>query len=350
MIEGGPSSIMKVSSPDFMPMYEPSKRRLTWPNGVIGIAYTGDEPGQLRGPQHGTIWADELAKWQYAQDAWDNALMGLRVGKDPRFLVSTTPRPIEIIKNLYNDPSVYVVEGSTYDNADNLAGNFLSEMKRKYEGTALGDQEIYGKIVWDDAGALWKRADIDPHRRPAPEAPYHNIIIGVDPNTVGNNTSSKKARNDECGIMVACSEKSSIDGELHAYLLKDASVSGGPFVWCKEVKKLLDRYPTARIVAESNQGGEMIIEALTKYGIPKFKIELKHHIKSKYDRAQPIAMLAQQGLIHHCGRFDKLEDELCSYTGMSNEKSPNRLDAFVLAVHALLVRKKNITQIGRLGI
>jgi phage terminase large subunit-like protein len=350
MIEGGSSSILKVSPPDFTPVYEPSKRRLTWPNGVIAITYTGDEPDQLRGQSYGSGWADELAKWQYAQEAWDNFIMSLRFGKDPRFLVSTTPRPIDIIKNLYNDPRVFNVEGSTYENADNLAPQFLEEVKRKYEGTSLGDQEIHGKIVWDDPGALWKRNDIDPYRTPPPQPPYYNLIIGLDPNTVGNATSNtkKKLRNDECGIILACSEM--IQGDLHGYILKDASVAGGPYVWCKEVKKLLDKYPMAKIIAESNQGGEMVTQALMKYGIPRHKVELKHHIRSKYDRAQPIAMLAQQGLIHHCGRFEKLEDEMCSYTGSSNDKSPNRLDAAVIALHGLLVLKKNRVELGKLGL
>lgn len=346
MVLDGPSSIIVNSPPDFMPQYEPSKRKLTWPNGVYAKTYSGDDPGQLRGPQHATTWCDELAKWQYMEEAWDNLIMGLRVGNDPRAIVSTTPRPLKLIKDLYNDPRCHVVSGSTYDNADNLAGRFLEEVKKKYEGTSLGDQELYGKLVWDDEGALWKRTDIDPHRCSPPEAPYYNIVIGLDPNTVGN--TNKKTRNDECGIVVACSEK--IMGELHGYILKDASVKGGPYIWSQEVKKLMDRYPTSKIVAESNQGGDMITEVLTKYGIPRGKIQLKHHIRSKYDRAQPIAMLAQQGYIHHCGRFDKLEDEMCSFTGDSGEKSPNRLDAAVIALHALTITKKNVVSIGPLGI
>lgn len=340
MVENNPSSIMELSPDYFKPIYEPSKRRLTWPNGVTATTFAGDEPDQLRGPQSATIWADELAKWAKAQESWDNAIMGLRISDNPRALVTTTPRPIEIIKDLYNSSTTYVITGSTYENTS-LAKQSIEAMKAKYEGTTLGRQELHGEIIWEDERALWKRSLIDKYRSRLPEDPI-NYVIGVDPSTVG------KKGNDETGISLCCGQI--VDGEIHGYILKDNTIAGAPKVWAKEVKDLLEEYPTANIIAESNQGGEMVRETLLQAGIPRVKIQLVHHLKSKYDRAQPVSLISEQGFVHWCGTFEKLEDEMCSWTGDPSEKSPNRLDAVVIALTKILISKASKWQSDDMGV
>lgn len=331
MIEVGDSSIMKLCPDRFMPEYVPSKRRLTFPNGVVCLTYAGVEPDSLRGPQHQSAACDELAKYDYAEDVMSNLSMGMRIGT-PYTAVATTPRPIPIIKRMIEDPSWHVIRGSTFENLS-IPDSFKEQMRKDYEGTALGRQELEGALLMEDENALWQRGFIEPYRVKCAPTSYHNIVIAVDPTTGGGSK-----RNDETGIVVACSQL--VEGELHAYILEDATMKGTPKEWATKVAELLERYPEANILAESNAGGTMITEVLTKYGIPLFKVQLKHHMRSKYDRAMPVSLFAQKGMIHHCGMFEKLEDELCSYSGSSKEKSPNRLDALVIACHALLVKKR----------
>lgn len=342
MIESNPSSIIEMAPDWFKPKYEPSKRLLTWPNGVIAFARSGDEPEQLRGQNSQTLWADELAKWQRLDESWSNLIFGLRQGDDPQYLITTTPRPKPLIKQLYYDDKCVVVSGSTYENAANLNDKALDEMRRMYEGTALGEQELHGKIIWEDDKALWTRANLDRDRMLCPENVLQ-YIIGVDPTTGTGNK-----RNDEAGIIVAC--VAYVEGEKHGFVLEDYSIKGGPAKWSAAVKRALDDYPRAMILAESNQGGEMIRQTLANAGISAGKVKLKHHIRSKYERAQPVALLAEQGLIHHTKEFTILEDEMTSFTGEANEKSPNRLDAAVIALHHLLVNNRAKLSISRLGI
>ncbi|QDP62316.1 MAG: putative terminase [Prokaryotic dsDNA virus sp.] len=342
MVEKNPSSIIEVAPDWFKPEYYPSKRLLVWPNGTLGFLRSGDTVEQLRGQNSQTVWLDELAKWEKLDEAWSNIVFGLRQGDDPQYLITTTPRSKPLIKKLYNSPDCVVISGSTFDNAANLNERALEEMRKAYEGTTLGEQELHGKIIWQDDNALWKRDQIDAFRCKRPD----NILeftIGLDPTTGGG-----KRRNDEAGIIVACSAM--IDGDKHAFVLADYTVAGTPQVWATAVKEALDAYPKATIIAESNQGGNMITQVLSNAGVPAWRVKLKHHMKSKYDRAQPVSLKAEQGYLHHCGTFDKLEDELTSFTGESGEKSPNRLDALVLAVDPLIIDNRPGLKIDRMGI
>ena len=344
MVENNPSSIMNLSPKEFKPEYEPSKRRLTWPNGVTATTFAGDEADQTRGFNGATVWCDELAKWKYVDEAWSNILMGLRIGDNPRGLITTTPRPIKLIKQLYESETCQTITGSTLENT-NLNDKFKEEILSKYKDTRLGQQEIYGKILWEDELALWKRWFIDDYRRrPLAREEVQNRVIGVDPSTVGSK------RNDETGIVVAASALEKATQELHGYVEEDLTMQGSPAEWAKVVAQAHKKYPEATILAESNQGGEMVKEVLTKYGVPAFKIQLKHHIRSKYDRAKPVSLQAEQGKIHHCGMFPELEDEMCSYTGQPGEKSPNRLDAGVIALHELLIAPQTRWSSSNLGI
>jgi len=334
MVEAGPSSILQLyKNTKFMPEYIPSKRQLIWPNGMMGITYSGDSPDQLRGSSGATCYMDELAKFQYPDQLYADAVMGLRESDKPYMFIGTTPRPLPIIKELYGNGSYHKVTGTSLEN-EHTPQSFKNELLKRYEGTSRGRQEIYGEILWESEGALWKREFIDSQRKPKPDfVNIQNIIIAVDPAS-----GSGLKRNDSTGIIIACSVLE--DDELHAYILEDRTLRGSPKEWAKEVEQCLIDYPHAQVLAESNAGGVMVEEVLTKYGVPKLKIQLKHHIKSKYDRAQPVALAAEKGLIHHCGVFGDLEDELCSYTGGPKEKSPNRLDALVIAIHALLIKRK----------
>lgn len=326
MIEEGPASIMEVSPPNFRPKYEPSKRRLTWPNGVVGTSFSGDDPDQLRGPQHATVWADEPAKWRYATDAWDNMEMGLRVGTDPRCIATTTPRPIPLIKRLIADKNVHVTRGSTYDNIDNLSPIFIERITERYEGTRLGRQELHAELLEDVEGALWKRAWLEEARR-VKMPDMKRIVVGVDP----------PGETAECGIIVA---GLGIDGE--GYLIEDASLAGSPDQWAKAVVGAYHKHAADKIVPEKNQGGAMVEHTLRTVRDESDKaigrnlpIAPVWASRGKATRAEPVAALSEQGRIHHAGYFAALEDQLCEW--IPGAKSPDRLDAYVWAFTELMV-------------
>lgn len=333
MVELGNSSIMKVCPPDFMPIYNSSLRRLTFPNGVVATTFSGQDPEQLRGPEHATVWCDEPAKFQYPQEVIDQMLFGLRGGKDPRYLLTTTPKPIPIIKNLYHDKSVHVTEGSTFENTTNPKV-FLDQLKEKYEGTRLGEQEIHGKILWEADNALWRQDEIDENRvKKAPELVKH--IISLDPSS-GNPNINKKI--DDCGIITA-----GVGEDTHGYVTGDYTLKGTPGAWASKVAALMDTGEYHLVVAESNQGGEMIRETLIAKGVKDCFIKLVHASKGKLVRAEPISLLAESGKIHNVGNYVKLEEELVCYDGSG--KSPNRLDAYVHAFTELMTVKKRIMKV-----
>jgi len=337
MIEVGESAIMKVCPPDFMPEYEPSKRRLTFPNGVIATTFSGQEPDQLRGPQHNLIWADEPAKWQYAEDCVEQMMYGLRIGKNPQFIATTTPRPIKIIKDWYNDPSIAVTVGSTFDNAANLAPSFIKQMREKYAGTRMGEQELEGKILWESENALWQQSQIDSFRVTGDDVPqFKATALALDPTVGDPNTGRIQTKRpiDECGMMLG---GRGYDG--HGYLQKDFTMRGSPQAWAQKVRWILDVYNPDFIVAEKNQGGVLITETLKAYGIPEARVILVNASDGKLVRAGPISLMAEQGKIHHVGQFTELEGELVTYEGKG--KSPNRLDAMVwLFYHLMMIEQR----------
>lgn len=325
MIEIGPASILKISDPKFYPEHEPSKRRLVWPNGCIGTIYSGDEPDQVRGPSHDRAWIDELSKFKYPQQIWDNLMFGLREGEDMRILVTTTPRPIAIIKNLIKDKNTITVRGSTYENRDNLSQRYFDYVIAPYVGTRLGQQEIEGKILEDNPNALWNRKIIDDNRvSKIPE--LIRIVIAVDPEAKDTETSA------ETGIIAA---GLGIDG--HGYILNDATIKGTPDKWGKEVISEYHKFKADRIVAEVNQGGDMVkfvIHTIDKNASYKDV----HAAKGKHTRAEPVSALYEQGRIHHVGNFILLEDQLCEW--VPGEKSPDRLDALVWGITELILDKE----------
>jgi len=322
MVEGE-SGILAISPNWDRPEYEPSKRRITWANGATATTYSADEPDRLRGPQHDAAWADEVAAWRYPDAAWDNLQMGLRLGRDPRAVVTTTPRPTALIRALVADTSTVITRGSTFDNSANLAASTLAHLRRKYEGSRLGRQELYAEILDDAPGALWKRGQIDSLRVTATPADLVRIVVAVDPAA----TSGEAA--DETGIIVAA-----LGGNGHGYVLADRTLRGTPLEWATAAVRAYSEFSADRIVAEVNQGGEMVTHVLRTVdrNVP---ISTVHAARSKHTRAEPVAALYEQGRIHHVGAFPQLEDQLCAWT--PGESSPDRLDALVWAFTELMV-------------
>lgn len=326
MVEGE-SGLLAVHPKDFCPEYFPSNRKLVWPNGAIAYTYNATEPDQLRGPQHDAAWCDELAKWKYMDATWDQLQFGLRLGKDPRTIVTTTPQPKPLIRKLVADTdTVFTTRGSTWDNADNMAASFIREIEDKYGGTRLGRQELEGEILDDIPGALWKREDIDETRISSEELPdLEKIYVSVDPAT------STEDRSDETGIIVVGFARDK-DGYARGYVLEDGTLKGSPEEWARKAVSLYRKWEADKIIAEKNQGGQMV-ESVLRTADRSIPIELVHASRGKYVRAEPISALYEQGRIHHVGRFDLLEDQMCLFSvdnvRDSNNGSPDRVDALV---------------------
>lgn len=324
----GESGILNLSSPSFMPLYEPSKRRLTWPNGSRATLFSADEPNRLRGPQYHWAICDEIAAWQYV-DAFDQLLLGLRLGKNPRVAVATTPRPIPLIKRLLQDPTVAVVRGSTYENKANLAPAFLDQIVKRYEGTRLGRQELNAEILDDTPGALWTR-DLLEKNRVTQHPDLKRIAIAIDP------SASENADSDETGIIAA---GLGVDG--HGYILEDASIIGDPEKRSKAAISLFHKYKADTIVAEINNGGDWIPFAI--HTVDKtVPVKVVHASRGKHTRAEPVASLYEQGKVHHVGYLGALEDQLCSWTSASAD-SPDRLDALVWDLWELMLDDNEVS-------
>ena len=329
MVEGE-SGILAISPEWERPRYEPSNRRLVWPNGAIATTYSAEEPERLRGPQHDAAWCDEIAAWRYPE-AWDMLMFGLRLGPDPRVVVTTTPKPIKIIRELIADPTTVITRGSTYDNRANLAPAFLQQIVRKYEGTRLGRQELNAEILDDVPGALWSRALIEETRwqvhRNTPD--LVRIVVAIDPAV------STGEDADETGIIVAGK-----DADGHGYVLADQSGRYAPTEWARAAIGLYRQYKADRIVAEVNNGGDMV-EATVRTVDANVSYAKVHASRGKVMRAEPVAALYEQHRVHHVGAFPTLEDQQCGFAAdfdrASAGFSPDRVDALVWALTDLLV-------------
>jgi phage terminase large subunit-like protein len=333
MIEG-PAGILAMSPDHQRPEYISSKRRLEWPNGAHAIVYSGENPDALRGPQHQLVMVDEFAAFQYPTEMLDNIALGLRMpwrdGSSARAVWTTTPRPIAALKDLIAREGVRRTSGSTYDNAGNLDAQFLKEIRRAYEGTRLGRQELFAELLEDVAGALWSRDRIDVLRvskRPPLER-FSRIVVGVDPAATSGETSS------ETGIVVGGLDEEGHD-QPHVYCLADRSGRMKPGAWAARAIEAMREFGADCIVAEVNNGGEMVEHTIHTTD-PTVKVVVVHATRGKKVRAEPVSALYDQGRAHHVGVFSQLEDQLCSYTGARGEASPDRMDAWVWAVHALV--------------
>ena len=345
MVEGE-SGILAISPDHERPLYEPSKRRLTWPNGAIATTYSADEPERLRGPQHDAAWCDELGSWRFPE-AWDMLMFGLRLGIDPRVMVTTTPRPTRLIRSLVDDPKTAITRGTTYANRANLAGAFLDQIVKKYEGTRLGRQELNAELLDDVPGALWNRGLIEAARPPMgfvlPD--LVRVVVAIDP------AASSGEDADETGIIVAGKDKDS-----RGYVLADLSGHYTPTEWARIVVSAYRAHGADRVVAEINNGGEMV-EATLRVVDDNVAYTGVHATRGKVVRAEPVAALYEQGRIRHMGAFTQLEDQMCEFTpdldrskpkrdptdpsslGKGGRTSPDRADALVWAFTELLVEE-----------
>jgi phage terminase large subunit-like protein len=335
MIEGE-SGILNTAPPWFRPTFEPSKRRVTWPNGAIATAYSSEESDRLRGPNHDCIWGDELASWTDAQAVWDMAQFGLRLGKHPRSIVTTTPRPIKLLKDLLKREGhdVVVTRGSTFDNSENLAPAFLESVKQRYDGTRLGRQELFAEMLSDTPGALWSQSWIDRDRIASlPFGNLQRVVIAIDPAVTSGENS------DETGIIAA-----GVDANGVAYVLEDASGRYQPHEWAAKAIGLYKKYHADRIVAEIDNGGQMV-EATLRSIDPNVSYKAIHASRGKVTRAEPVSTLyEQEGRVHHVGTFQALEDQMTAFTSdfskASAGYSPDRVDACVFALTELVLTKQ----------
>jgi phage terminase large subunit-like protein len=326
MIEGV-SGLMAVHPPGEQPKWSPSLRRLVWPNGAVAQAFSSEDPEALRGPQFDAAWADEVGKWRHADATFDMLQFGLRLGDRPRQVVTTTPRAVPLMRRLLKAPGTVVTHARTADNAAFLAKGFLTAVVGRYEGTMLGRQELDGEMVEDRADALWSRGEIEAIRiggRPV----LSRIVVAVDPPATSTRTS------DACGIIAA-----GLDGEGRAIVLADASVNGArPEIWASRAVALYHAEQADRLVAEVNQGGDMVASVIAQVDA-SIPVQMVRATRGKWVRAEPVAALYARGRVRHAGFFRELEDEMCDFglDGLSGGRSPDRLDALVWALTALLI-------------
>ncbi|MHA1523006.1 MAG: DNA-packaging protein [Alphaproteobacteria bacterium] len=326
MIEGE-SGLLAVHPALEMPVFEPSKRRVVWPGGAVAQMFSAENPDGLRGPQFTAAWCDELCKWSHATQTWDMLQFALRLGAAPRQIVTTTPRPIPLLKRLMADPRTVMVRASTHQNAANLAPNFLRTVVETYGATRLGRQEIDAEILEDNPQALWSRSAIDAHRVGA-APPLQRIVVAVDPPV----TTSKSA--DACGILVA-----GIGENGHAYVLEDATLQGiRPVVWAKRAVRAYHTHQADRLIVEVNQGGDLVGMLIGDVDAA-VAVRNVRATRAKWLRAEPVAALYEQGRVHHVGAWPALEDEMCLFTpsGFTGAKSPDRVDALVWALTELML-------------
>jgi len=329
----GDSGILACSPPDRRPKWVATRRTLVWPNGAEATVFSGNDPEALRGPQFDAAWIDELAKWKKPQEAWDMLQFGLRLGDDPRAVVTTTPRNIAILKTLLQRSSTVSTHATTEANAANLAASFLEEVKTRYAGTRLGRQELDGVLIDEEEGALWSLARLEEMR--AGDLPeFDRIVVAVDPPVTGHTGS------DECGIVVVGAVTQGAPQNWRAYVLEDATVSASsPTVWAKAAIDALARWEGDKIVAEVNQGGDLV-ETVLRQIDPMVPYKSVRATRGKAARAEPVAALYDQGRVRHVwGGLDALEDQMIKMTaqGFQAPGSPDRLDALVWAVHELMI-------------
>jgi phage terminase large subunit-like protein len=326
----GPAGLLAIAPPGDYPEYQPSNRRVVWPNGAEALMFSAEQPDRLRGVQHAAGWCDEIGAWQYPDETWDNFAFGLRHGKNPRAVITTTPRPIKKLRELIKDPLTRVSRSSSYANRGYLAPQFIHQIIQRYEGTRLGRQEIYAELLDDVPGALWTRDGIEHDRLPYGYVlpAMKRIVVAIDPAM----TSGEDA--DETGLVVAA-----CDWNGHGYVLADVSGHYQPIEWARLALAQFHHHKADRIVAEINAGGEMVENTIRMVDdrVPYTGV---HASRGKVIRAEPVSALYEQHRVHHIGMFPQLEDQMCSFVtdwDRTKDGSPDRVDALVWAFTDLLV-------------
>jgi len=334
----GPSGILSVSRLS-RPRYEATRKRLLWDNGAVASLYSSEDPDGLRGPQFDAAWCDELAKWKNPQATWDMLQFGLRLGDFPRQVVTTTPRPVPLLKALISDASVSMTHMRTSENAANLANGFIETINQRYAGTRLGRQELEGELIEERAGTLWSRERIEQcFEVQAPQ--LIRILVAIDP------PASSGKSSDACGIVVA-----GIDENGFAHVLADETMNmAKPHQWARRAIALYHSFEADAVLAEVNQGGEMVAAVLAAEDAT-VPVLMRRASRGKWLRAEPVAALYEQGRVRHTGRFAALEDEMCDFApeGLSNGRSPDGLDALVWALTELMLGGERKPRIRRFG-
>ena len=337
VIVEGESGIINVTPPSERPLYEPSKRRLTWPNGNTATLFTADEPDSLRGPQFHRAWGDEVAAWRQTPDAagmtaWDNLRVGTRLGAHPKIILTTTPKRVQILFSLIDESKktekVIITKGSTFDNAGNLSAGYINAITGVYEGTRLARQELYGEMLDDVDGALWTDEMIASSRQGHMPVGVPLRVIGVDPSVAEN-------PRDECGIVVCAATGDRDLYKREAWILEDASIHGSPEVWANKVVEMARKW-MCPVVAEVNQGGALVRNAINAID-PNVKVLEVHSKYGKALRAEPVVLAYEQGRIHHVGYLADLESQMTFWIP-GEGKSPDRVDALVHALTALMIK------------
>ncbi len=329
----GESGILACSPPDRRPVWEAGRKRLVWANGATAQVFSAHEPEALRGPQFDAAWVDELAKWKKAEETWDMLQFALRLGEHPQQVITTTPRNVGVLKRILSNASTVVTHAPTDSNRAYLAESFLAEVQARYAGTRLGRQELDGVLLDDIEGALWTTAMLEEAR--VDKAPRLNrVVVAVDPAVTAGKAS------DECGIVVAGVVTEGEPRDWRAYVLEDATIRGGPTDWARAAIAAKDRHGAEKLVAEVNQGGDLI-ESVLRQVDPLVPFRALRAGRGKGLRAEPVAALYEQGRIRHlkAGNLGELEDQMCQMTvhGFQGRGSPDRLDALVWAIHELMI-------------
>lgn len=328
----GDSGIIACSPPDRRPQWVATRKQLVWPNGAVAQIYSAHDPEALRGPQFDAAWLDELAKWKKAGDTWDMLQFALRLGHSPRQVITTTPRNVPLLRQILDHHSTVTTHAPTEANAANLAQSFLDEVKRRYGGTALGRQELDGLLLDEAEGAFWRQGDLDALRLDIAPG-FDRIVVAVDPPVTGHKGS------DACGIVVVGAVLPEDPGQWRAVVLEDASVQGvSPLTWARRAVEVARRYKADRLVAEVNQGGELVestirqVDALIPYRAVRAT-------RGKTARAEPVAALYEQEKVHHLRGLGELESQMCRMTrqGYDGKGSPDRVDALVWALTDLMI-------------
>ena len=310
------------------PRYEASRKRLVWSNGAQAACFSAENPDALRGPQFDAAWCDELCFWSYPEQTLQTLEHGLRLGQRPLMMVTTTPRPVRALKRLLSEPDTVVTRSSTFRNEGNLSPDFIAALDARWAGTVRHRQELLGELIEESEGALWRRAELEWLRERC-EGPFDRIVVAVDPPaSVGPDA-------DACGIIAAAARGDGLARE--AVVLADASVQGAaPHEWAARAAGLARSVGAHAIVAEANNGGEMV-RAVLKAAAPEFCVRLVRASEGKRARAEPIAALYAQGRVKHASGFPELEDEMCAFGAEGFGASPDRLDALVWALTDLLL-------------
>jgi phage terminase large subunit-like protein len=331
MVEG-PSGLKAIAAEDQRPRWEAGRKRLVWNNRSVAYAFSAEDADSLRGPQFHGAWADEFCAWREPDRVLSNLRFGLRLGVAPKLVVTTTPRPIPALRRLMAEPGLEVRRGGTVDNARNLSPGFVAHVRRIYGGTRLEAQELDGLVV-ETEGALFRAEDLSRARGARPRR-LDRVVVAVDP--------PASAHGDACGIVAV--------GRLEGrgFVLADRSVRGlTPLGWGRRVAAVAEEFGAHAVVAEANQGGEMVRTVLQQAGCAA-PIRLVHASRSKRARAEPVAALYEQGQVVHCGEFPELAEELMALGSEETRRSPDRADALVWALTELLLKAPGMPRIRRL--